>query len=106
MARLDPHSFYDSDQPRVRRLDLALDVDFARQILSGTAVLDLGAEAAGPLDLDTRGLTIHAVATGSGAAVPFTLGPEESILGRRLRLRRGRHDHHQLRYPHAPRAAD
>jgi aminopeptidase N len=86
MARLDPHSFYDSDQPRTRRLDLALDVDFARQVLSGTAVLDLGAEAAGPLDLDTRGLTIHAVATQSGAAVPFALGPEERILGRRLRL--------------------
>ena len=37
-------------------------------------------------DLDTRGLTIHAVATQGGAAVPFTLGPEDEILGRRLRL--------------------
>jgi len=86
MARPDPHSYLDPDQPRVQALDLALDVDFARHVLSGRVTLDLGAPAAGALDLDTKGLVVHAVTAAGGAAVPFVLGDEEPILGRRLRL--------------------
>ena len=47
MARLDPHSYFDADQPRTRRLTIALDVDFTRQVLAGTVVLDLGGSAQG-----------------------------------------------------------
>jgi leukotriene-A4 hydrolase len=86
MTRLDPHSYGDGDQPRTRRLDLAFDVDFARQALVGRASLDLGGPSRGPLDLDTKGLTVHAARTEDGRAVPFTLDAEEPILGRRLRL--------------------
>ena len=86
MARLDPHSCFDADQPRTRRLEIALDVDFARQVLTGRVVLDLGGAAQGALDLDTKGLTIRSVRTGDGRAVPHTLGEEEAILGRPLRL--------------------
>jgi len=85
MARPDPHSYLDADQPRVRALDLALDVDFARRVVAGRVTLDLGAPAAGALDLDTKGLQVRAVVAG-GAAVPFALADEEPILGRRLRL--------------------
>lgn len=86
MTRLDPHSYCDSDQPRIRRLDLALDVDFARQIIVGRATLDLGEPSSGPLDLDTKGLTIQSVRSDVARAVHFALGDEEPILGRRLRL--------------------
>ena len=86
MSRIDPHSYADDAQPRVRRLDLDLDVDFDRRILSGEAVLSLDAPGQGPLDLDTKGLAIRTVAADGGAAVPFLLGDEEPILGRRLRL--------------------
>jgi aminopeptidase N len=86
MSRLDPHSYFESDQPRTRRLLLEIGVDFERRRVRGRATLDLGASASGPLDLDTKGLVIASAATGSGAAVPFTLGAEEPILGRRLRL--------------------
>ena len=86
MARLDPHSYADSDQPRTRRLDLSFEVDFAAQVLRGRVTLDLGEAAAGPLDLDTKGLTIHSATSDRGAAVPHSLGDEEPILGRRLRL--------------------
>jgi len=86
MARLDPHSFCDSDQPRIRRLDLALDVDFRRTVVTGRVTLDLGGSAAGPLDLDTKGLIIRGVTTGDGAGVRFSVGEEEPIVGRRLRL--------------------
>jgi leukotriene-A4 hydrolase len=86
MPRLDPHSYFDSDQPRIQRLTLALEVDFALQVLIGRAELDLGGSASGPLDLDTRGLTVTSVRTADGTAVPHALAPEEPILGRRLRL--------------------
>jgi leukotriene-A4 hydrolase len=86
MARLDPHSCYDSEQPRTRRLEMAFDVDFARRVITGRVVLDLGGSSRGPLDLDTKGLAIGSVRTGDGRSVPFALGAEEPILGRRLRL--------------------
>jgi len=86
MSRPDPHSYFDPGQPRTRRLDLALDVDFARRVLAGRVVLDLGGPSQGPLDLDTKGLTVGFVRTGDGKSVPFSLAAEEPILGCRLRL--------------------
>ena len=59
MARIDPHSYYDTDQPRVRHLDLAWNVDFAAHVLDGHVVLDLGDPSAGPLDLDTKAIQNH-----------------------------------------------
>jgi aminopeptidase N len=86
MARLDPHSCVDSDQrpPRHLRLDLA--VDFEARRLAGEAALVLAVGHAGSLDLDTKGLTVHEARTETGSPVPFVLGPEDPVLGRRLRL--------------------
>jgi aminopeptidase N len=86
MARPDPHSCFDDDQPRTRRLELGLDVDFERRRVAGSAVLELDAPSSGPLDLDTKDLTIHSVRTEDGTDVPFELGEELPVLGRRLRL--------------------
>jgi leukotriene-A4 hydrolase len=86
MSRPDPHSYFDQDQPRIRRLRWKLEVDFDQQRLAGEAALEFKGPAAGLLDLDSKGLSIHSVATGAGARVPFSLGEEEPILGRRLRL--------------------
>jgi len=86
MNRLDPHSYFDADQPRIGRLRLTWNVDFDRQRLEGTAVLDLAAPFSGTLDLDTKGLTIRSVRTPGGVKIPFRLEDEEPILGRRLRL--------------------
>ncbi len=86
MARLDPHSHADSAQPRPRHLRLRLEVDFARQQLSGEAVLVFDQPASGALDLDTKALELETVLTDSGAPVPFGLGAEDSVLGRPLRL--------------------
>ena len=82
----DPHSYFDPDQPRTRRLRLRLGVDFERQCLEGQVVLELAGAAAGPLDLDTKGLSIHSVEASEGARIPFALADPEAILGRRLRL--------------------
>jgi len=87
MARIDPHSCFDDAQPRTHSWQLRLRVDFARQVLQGEVTLRFAEEASGPLDLDTKGLTVHlACLAGTATPVPFALGPEEPILGRRLRL--------------------
>ena len=86
MSRLDPHSYFESEQPRTRHLKLDLAVDFERHVLSGSVLLELAAPGAGPFDLDTKGLAIRGARAESGAAVPFELGEEDPILGRRLRL--------------------
>src|SRR4051812_27075952 len=86
MARLDPHSYADSDQPRTRSIDFALDVDFDRRELEGDVVLRFHAPGSGPLDLDTRGLRIDSVESLAGAPLPHALAPSEAILGARLRV--------------------
>ena len=49
-------------------------------------MLEFAAAAAGPLDLDTKGLHIDTVRCESGAVVPWELGEDVAVLGRRLRL--------------------
>ena len=84
--RLDPHSYADVDQPRTSRLDLDLRVSFAERRLRGEAALTFEQPASGPLDLDTRDLTIEQVSDLGGRPLPFTLHQAEPILGARLRV--------------------
>lgn len=86
MARPDPHSFFDDQQPRTRSLDLDLVVDFDRQILHGTATLHLEAPSGGPLDLDAKGLAVSRVINQAGQAVIFSLVEDDPIMGQRLHL--------------------
>jgi aminopeptidase N len=86
VARLDPHSFADSEQAVTERIDLSLRVDFAQRVLTGGAVLRFREASAGPLDLDTRDLRIAAVETLEGAPVRYELGASERILGARMRV--------------------
>ena len=87
MPRIDPHSYFDDLQPRTKRWHLRFLVDFERKVLGGEATLVFDEPCQGPLDLDTKGLTLFkAWNPATGADVPFELGAEDSILGRRLRL--------------------
>jgi len=86
MPRLDPHSYFDSDQPRTRRLDLDLAIEFDRRRVTGQVTLTLDRPSAGPLDLDSKGLAITSVRTTLGRPIVWEPGPEEPILGTRLRL--------------------
>jgi leukotriene A-4 hydrolase/aminopeptidase len=86
MARLDPHSYTDTDQGRITHLELALDVDFSAKRLLGTAKLTLAEAASGPFDLDTRGLEIERVTGADGAAIGWTLADPDDILGACLRV--------------------
>ncbi|MBK8792883.1 MAG: M1 family metallopeptidase [Holophaga sp.] len=88
MTRIDPHSYFDDSQPRTQSWHLRLRVDFDRKVLEGEVTLVFpGTGVAGTLDLDTKGLAIHRVyVTATAAPLPFELGEEDPILGRRLRL--------------------
>jgi leukotriene-A4 hydrolase len=86
MARLDPHSHADTDQPQQRHLSWAAKVDFEARRLEATVILLLDSDQGGPLDLDTRDLTIEAVTSVEGAPLPWTLAAPEPILGARLRI--------------------
>jgi leukotriene-A4 hydrolase len=86
MARLDPHSHADSAQPRAGHLKLRLALDFETRTIDGEAALRFDAPADGPLDLDSKALEVLEATADSGAAVPFEVGPDEPILGRRVRL--------------------
>ncbi len=86
MALVDPHSYADDDQPRTKHLRLHLAVDFETKRIDGRAVLELASPAGGSMDLDTKGLTVSVVTGSGGGDVPFETGPDDAILGRRLRL--------------------
>ena len=86
MARPDPHSCFDDAQPRAHQLEVDLRVDFATRRLVGRVRCGFDRPASGRVDFDTRGLRIGSVTDAAGAAIPFTLHPEEPILGQRLEI--------------------
>jgi len=86
MARFDPHSWCDGDQPRQRHLDLDLAVDFTGRTLQGRVRIHLDGPAAGALDLDGRDLRIESVTTGDGAPIPWEVAESEPVRGDRLHL--------------------
>ena len=86
MPRLDPHSYNDSAQPAIDRLDWQARVDFASRTITAEALLGFRAPGEGPLDLDTRDLAIDGVSDEHGAALAFSLAAPDPILGTRLRV--------------------
>ena len=86
MARLDPHSYADSAQPQVSRFDWKAKVDFDRKVIDAEVRLELREPGQGPLDLDTRDLSILGVLSDTGEPLDHTLSPAEPILGSRLRV--------------------
>jgi leukotriene-A4 hydrolase len=106
VARLDPHSFSDSEQAVTQRIDLSLRVDFAQRVLTGDAVLRFREASAGPLDLDTRDLRIAAVETLDGAPIQHDLAAPERILGARMRVQLPPGSHAiRIRYSTSPAAS-
>jgi leukotriene-A4 hydrolase len=90
VARFDPHSWCDSDQPEIESFDLQLRVDFEGHTLAGDVTLQLRATSlaahGGPLDLDTRELAIVSIESAAGQRLPYSLNAPDPILGARLRI--------------------
>jgi leukotriene-A4 hydrolase len=90
VARPDPHSYRDDTQLVVEHLSWEVRADFGTRTLEAAAELRLrsgnaGSRVAGPLDLDTRDLTIASV-TADGSDTAFQLGPADPVMGSRLRI--------------------
>jgi aminopeptidase N len=87
----DYHTQANTDEFRVRHLELDLAADFDARQLSGTAelTLDRVSPAASRVVLDTDGLTIRQAWFVDGAkrvSIPHELGPAHAMLGRALTL--------------------
>ena len=78
----DIHSYAQPLVARVTHVDLDLVADFAGQKMTGTAALDIAAAPdAKEVVLDSKGLVIKGVTDAKGAALPWTLGKVDPILG-------------------------
>ena len=86
MARIDPHSYFDTAQPRAKHVRLRWQVDFHTRQLTGDATLVFETPSSGTVDLDSKGLTITSVQTSTGRHVPYALGDDKPILGQKLQL--------------------
>ena len=92
VGRVDPHSLANLDAFRVRHLELALDVDFTRQRLSGTVDLDVERldGNATELVLDSMDLVVREAWWVEGGQpsrkLAFTKGPTVDLLGEPLRI--------------------
>ena len=87
MARLDPHSYADDSHSKVIAVDWEARVDFASRTLEATALLELDAPSlAGPLDLDSRQLTVIAISDAQDNPIEFSLGAADPVLGSKLSL--------------------
>jgi len=85
MTLVDPHSFADLRQARVRHIDLDIDVDFEARRLQVHAAYQLDRPVTGPLDLDGRDLTVVR-AQAAGRPIACETGPTDKVIGQRLRL--------------------
>lgn len=86
MARRDPHSYCDSGQPMLNKLDWKISCDFDNKKVEGTACWKWDTPAKGPIDLDTRDLNIDKIVGRDGVEIKWTIFPEEDILGSRLEV--------------------
>ena len=86
MSRIDPHSYFDTDQPRAKHVRLRWNVDFATRQITGDATLVFETPSSGQVDLDSKGLTITSVRTRTGSNVPYALADAEPILGQKLQI--------------------
>jgi leukotriene A-4 hydrolase/aminopeptidase len=86
MSRIDPHSYFDTEQPRAKHMRLRWYIDFTTKQITGEATLVFERPSAGKVDLDSKGLTITSVQTPTGINIPYVLGDNEPILGRKLQL--------------------
>jgi leukotriene-A4 hydrolase len=86
VSNRDPHSYTDLSQGRVQSMDLDLAVDFSTRTISGKADFHLAEAMGGPLDLDTRDLSIKTVRDTAGKNLGFELADADPIIGSRLRV--------------------
>ena len=99
----DVLSYADPATARVRHIDLDLAVDFDRQVIAGTATLDLiAARGAERIVLDGLDLDIAAIADARGRALTWSLGAADSYKGAAITIEIGAARRIVIRYATRP----
>ena len=81
----EPHSYAKPNEAVITHLNLDIDVDFDKKIISGTATYDIRNNNATEIVLDTKHLNIINVQA-DGKGTPFKLGEIDEQLGRPLTI--------------------
>src|SRR4051812_24639518 len=87
MARIDPHSYFDSQHARIDSLDWQARVDFPAKTLDCEVTLRFAEPARTAVDLDTRDLDIRSVQNDRQEPLEFELSKPEGFMGSRLRVK-------------------
>ncbi len=82
---MDPHSYSDLTQGKIKHIDFDFIVDFSNKTIHARATYTLSSSVAGPLFLDTRDILVAGVELG-GKPILWNLGPVDPVLGARLEL--------------------
>lgn len=87
MIPKDPHSFASQGEALVRHLALAIEVDFHKKEIFGSATWDIDNSGNGTtMVFDTRGITVQKVVLDHNRETTFRLGDEKPHLGRPLEI--------------------
>ncbi len=82
---VDPHSFGNMQEAKTKHLDLNLNVDFEKKVLSGVAKWTIENRGANQIIFDIRDLDIEKVTIGKEAkSTNFSFSKEEKYLGQAL----------------------
>jgi len=71
MAKVDPHSFYDDLEPKIKSFDLKMKIDFEKQAILSSVKLNFEREVIGKIHLDSRDLQINSVHFKDGTELNF-----------------------------------
>ena len=87
MIPQDPHSFASQGEALVQHLSLAVEVDFSKKQLFGSATWKIDNSGGGKkIVFDTKGMTVQKVVLDHGRETTFTMGEEQPHLGRALTI--------------------
>jgi leukotriene-A4 hydrolase len=101
----DIHSFADPAVARVTHVDLDLTASFDSRTLGGTATLDVQAKGDDKLlTLDTRDLLVSKVTDDKGAALSWSSGKADAVLGTPLQINLGKARRVVVHYSTSPTA--
>lgn len=104
----DMHSYSNAHQVMIRHLQLELEVDFQKEILSGQVVLSLERKLSSQrLILDTMDLNINSIEVATDdldyVATTFSIGVRDPIIGSPLAIDLGaKHTHVRIEYSTTP----
>jgi len=86
MAKVDPHSFYDDLEPKIKSFDLKMKIDFENQAILSSVKLNFEREVTGKIHLDSRDLQINSVHLEDGTELSFKVDDKKPIVGNLLEI--------------------